>query len=149
MESTAGEFRTFSDGGVSPGANGDFPAGCLASAFRLLEVLREEARVLRRFAGEELLALVPRKEYLVSELEWELKSALEAEPDSFNASDPLKLLLDEIDKQNTSNKVFIEKSLLYWQDLLSIFSPPSYGPAGTPSGRPPCPAKGTAFRREI
>ena len=101
-----------------------------ASALELLEVLREEAEILRRFAGAELLRLVPKKEYLVSELEWKLEAAREAGEGFLPASDSFKALLREISKLNTSNGVFIEKSLSYWQDLFSIFSPPGYGPAG-------------------
>jgi flagellar biosynthesis/type III secretory pathway chaperone len=132
-----------------PDANSPFKSECLPTALELLAVLRQEAEILRRFAGAELLELVPKKEYLVCELEWKLKSADLAELGSIRASDSFKALLDEISKLNTSNGVFIEKSLSYWEDLLSIFMPPSYGPTGKAARRPPGSLKGMAFRREI
>jgi len=134
---------------ASPDANSPFKSEFLPTALELLAVLRQEAEILRRFAGAELLELVPKKEYLVSELEWKLKSAAKAEGGSIKASNSLRALFDEISKLNTSNGVFIEKSLSYWRGLLSIFTPPSYGPSGKAAGRPPLPLKGMAFRREI
>ena len=130
MESSPAMSESPPHAGVLPDQNSPFQSECIATALELLEVLREEAGILRRFAGAELLRLVPRKEYLVSELEWKLKSAKEAGGGFHSASDSFKALLGEIDKLNTSNGVFIEKTLSYWQDFLSIFLPQGYGPAG-------------------
>lgn len=142
-------FEAPSHSGVLPDASGPFHSECLATALELLDVLRKEADVLRRFAGAELLELVPRKEYLVCELEWKLQSAGDAEADSFGDSDSFRTLLGEIGRLNRSNGIFIEKSLSYWRDLLSIFSPPSYGPAGRAAKRPAFSPKGMALSREI
>ncbi len=68
-------FDALSHPGALPDPNSPFNSECLPTALELLAVLREEAEILRRFAGAELLRLVPRKEYLVSELEWKLESA--------------------------------------------------------------------------
>ena len=150
MKSSPAVFESLSHPGVLPDQNSPFQSECLATALELLEVLREEAEILRRFAGAELLRLVPKKEYLVSELEWKLQSAREAGEGFVPASDSFKALLGEIVKLNTSNGVFIEKSLSYWQDLLSIFSPPSYGPAGKNGKAAGAPSEGDLrSQREI
>jgi len=120
------------------------------TAIELLEVLRAEAQILRRFTGPELLALVPKKEYLASELEWKLKSAREAGTDSAKGSDSLRDILLQINRLNASNGVFIKKVLSYWRDLLSILLPPGYGPSGNRvAARPQSPPKGMAFRRKV
>lgn len=149
MKSSPALLEGLSHPGVLPDQNSPFQSECLATALDLLEVLRNEAEILRRFAGAELLQLVPKKEYLVSELEWKLQSAKEAGEGFVPASDSFKALLGEIVKLNTSNGVFIEKSLSYWRGFLSIFSPPSYGPAGEKARRPVRPPKGRTFAREI
>lgn len=149
MESGAAVLETLPHAGVSQGPGGPFYSECLATALELLEVLRAEAQILRRFAGADLLALVPKKEYLVNELEWKLKSAGESRADSFTVSDSFKALLGEISELNASNGVFIEKSLSYWQDLLSILSPPSYERTGKKAGRPPRAPRGLTFEREV
>lgn len=126
-----------------------FQSECLATALELHEVLRNEAEILRRFAGAELLQLVPKKEYLVTELEWKLEAAREATGSPFTVSDSFKTLLGEIGKLNASNGVFIERSLSYWQDFLSIFSPPSYGPANNKASRSARSPRGATFKREV
>jgi flagellar biosynthesis/type III secretory pathway chaperone len=150
MESGTATFQTPQHAGALPGPTCSSHSECLASARALLEVLREEAQILRRFAGAELLALVPKKEYLVSELEWKLKSAREAGADSLAGSDSLRDLFSEIGQLNASNGVFIKKSLSYWHDLLSVLLPPSYGPSGNVAAeRPQSPPKGRSFRRKV
>jgi hypothetical protein len=149
MESSPAVLESLSHPGVLPGKNSPFQSECLATALELFEVLRNEAEILRRFAGAELLKLVPKKEYLVSELEWKLESAREAGAGSFPASDSFEALLRKISELNASNGVFIEKSLSYWQDFLSIFSPPSYGPAGKGGKRPARSPWGGTFRLEV
>jgi flagellar biosynthesis/type III secretory pathway chaperone len=149
MESSPAVFESLSHPGVLPNQDSPFHSECLTTALELLEILREEAEILRRFAGAELLALIPKKEYLVNELEWKLESAKQAGECSLTAPDSFKALLGEIVKLNTANGVFIEKTLSYWQDFLAIFSPPSYGPAGKKTRRPARPPKGLTFRREI
>ena len=149
MEASPATTESFSHSDVFADRNSPFQSECLPTALELLDVLRNEAEILSRFAGAELLRLVPKKEYLVSELEWKLQSAKEEGEGSLPASDSFKALLGEIVKLNTSNGVFIEKSLSYWQDFLSIFSPPSYGPAGKKAGPQARPPKGLTFAREI
>ncbi len=77
MESSPSVFESFRTRRIA-GSDSPFQSECLATALELLEVLRKEAEILRRFAGAELLRLVPKKEYLVSELEWKLEAAREA-----------------------------------------------------------------------
>jgi len=149
MESGTAVLETLSHPEVSQGANSPFKSECLPTALELLSVLRQEAEILGRFAGAELLELVPKKEYLVNELEWKLKSAGETQADLIRASGSLKVLLDEISKLNTSNGIFIQESLSYWQDFLSIFLPSSYGPTGVAVKPPALAHKGTAFSREV
>lgn len=120
---------------------------CLATALELQLLLKEEADILKRFAGSELLWLIPKKEMLVSELGQKL-NADKAGGGSTLSSDELKVLLGEIDELNRTNGLFILRTLSYWQDLLSIFSPQTYGPSR--DGSRPAPAlRGHAFSREI
>ena len=149
MESSLQTAESFAHHDVPAADNSPFHSECLPTALELLEVLRNEAEILKRFAGAELLKLVPKKEYLVTELEWKLQSAKEAGEGFVPASDSFKALLSEISKLNTSNGVFIERSLSFWRDFLSIFSPPSYGPAGKKAKRGARPPKGRTFAREI
>jgi len=149
MESSPEVFESLTPSGAVADYNSPFQSECLATALDLLNVLRNEAEILKRFAGPELLQLVPKKEYLVNELEWKLQSAKDAGGGFLPASDPLKVLFREIDVLNTSNGVFMEKALSYWQDLLSVFLPQIYGPAGKKAMRPGCAPRGLAFEREI
>ena len=149
MEQGALVFENPAHPDALPDQNSPFKSECLPTALELLAVLRQEAEILKRFAGAELLELVPKKEYLVNELEWKLKSAGVSDLAAIRASDSFKALLDEITKLNASNGIFIEKSLYYWQDLLSIFMPPSYGPAGEKIKGPARAPKGVAFSREV
>lgn len=149
MESSPLVFESLSHPGALPNQDSPFQSECLVTALELLEILREEAEILKRFAGAELLRLVPRKEFLVSEMEWKLQSAREAGEGSFTASESFKVLLGEISQLNASNGAFIEKTLSYWQDLLSIFLPPSYGPAGKTAMGPARSLRGLSFQREI
>ena len=67
MESSPLVFESLSHPGALPNQDSPFQSECLVTALELLEILREEAEILKRFAGAELLRLVPRKEFLVSE----------------------------------------------------------------------------------
>jgi len=149
MESSPEVFESLTPSGAVADYNSPFQSECLATALDLLNVLRNEAEILKRFAGPELLQLVPKKEYLVNELEWKLQSAKEAGEGFLPASDSFKALLREISELNASNGFLIAKSLSYWQDLLSVFLPQGYGPAGNKAGRPMCAPRGLAFEREI
>ncbi|MHC1725555.1 MAG: hypothetical protein AB9866_06020 [Syntrophobacteraceae bacterium] len=121
---------------------------CLTTARELRILLQDEAGILKRFAGSELLWLIPKKELLINELGQKLNTRFSGQRSPSNA-DHLRSLLGEIDEMNRSNGLFILRTLSYWQDLLSIFSPRTYGPAGEGS-RSPAPAiRGRAFSREI
>jgi hypothetical protein len=122
---------------------------CLATAVELCAILRQEAEVLKRFAGPELMGLLPRKEYLVIELQGKLEALKETGTGPLKVSGPLKTILREIDKLNVANGVFIRESLSYWRGLLEIFFPPGYGPGGKALRCPALPPKGWALRREI
>jgi flagellar biosynthesis/type III secretory pathway chaperone len=149
MESSTAMSESLLHAGALPDQDSPFHSECLATALELLEVLREEAGILKRFAGAELLRLVPKKEYLVRELEWKLQSAKDAGVGFLPVSDSFKALLREIEKLNTSNGAFIGKAISYWQDLLSVFLPQGYGPAGKKSRRPARAPRGVTFEREI
>ncbi len=149
MESISTEVKNNSNQGTIADRDNPFQSEFLVTALELREVLREEADILRRFAGAELLWLIPRKEYLITELEWKLQRVREAGAYSLTDSDTLRKLSREINELNTSNGVFIEKSLSYWQDLLSIFMPPSYGPACEQEKRSASPPRGLSFKREV
>ncbi|MGC9964843.1 MAG: hypothetical protein ABSE08_05520 [Syntrophobacteraceae bacterium] len=149
MESSQAMSENLMHAGALPDQDSPFHSECLTTALELLEVLREEAGILRRFEGAELLRLVPKKEYLVRELEWKLQSAKDGGKGSLPASDSYQALLREIEGLNTSNGAFIEKAISYWQDLFSVFSPQGYGPAGKKAMGGARSPRGLAFEREI
>jgi len=117
---------------------------CIHTARELQVLLEQEKDVLKRFAGNELLSLIPQKEFLVSELRSKLVCLKSRE----DVSATLKELLSQINEMNTANGLFIKKSLSHWQDLLAIFIPPSYGPGGSGGGAAPR-TRGLTFSREI
>ncbi len=128
---------------------GSSESECLTTALELRELLEEEADVLKRFAGAELLWLVSRKESLINEMGWKINALKRQYGESLRISDTLKEVLGDIDRLNRSNGIFIERSLAHWEDFLTIFSPPSYKPGGDTT-RLPIPAqRGRAFCREI
>ncbi len=134
--------------------------GCMSMAEELLRVLGEEADVLKRFQGQELLELLPRKEYLVAGLHQRVSSLLGGSKDDRGTPDSeenrarnhLKKLLKKIERMNRANHVFIEGSLSYWRDFMSVFQPPSYGPPGHGAAeemkKKMYALKGRAFSRE-
>jgi hypothetical protein len=149
MASAAKSFQTLSPSEAPSGDSQGSDSQFLGTALELLEALRAEEQILRKFSGAELLALLPKKEYLVNELEWKLRAARESNACCFAVSDSFKALLAEIDRLNTANGIFIERSLSYWKDLQAILLPPGYGPAagrGDHSVRPP---RGLTFRQEV
>jgi flagellar biosynthesis/type III secretory pathway chaperone len=127
----------------------------LAAAEELLLVLEEEAEILKRFKSEELLNLLPRKELLVGKLHRKMVALHEAESegrdtewDSLRAR--LKSCLNEIQKLNDSNRVFIEGTLSYWQEFLDIFRRPSLYGSGLQGAQGQAYAlKGLAFSKEV
>ena len=148
MEPAAQPFDTLSGTG-EPSCESGRETEFFGTALELLETLRAEEQILKRFSGPELLALLPQKEYLANELEWKLRSAKESASDSFEVSDSFRALLDEIKRQNASNGVFIQRSLSYWQDLEAILLPPGYGRTGRKGPGSMRPPRGVTFRQEV
>ena len=150
MESSPAITETDSHSKAQHNPNGgSTESECLATAIELRQLLQEEAEVLGRFAGAELLWLTPRKESLINELGWKLDSLKRAGVEPLLISAVLKSILEEIDQLNRSNGLFIQRSLTHWQDFLTIFSPPSYSPAGDGMRPPVRMPRGRAFSREI
>ncbi len=149
MAPAAKQFETLFHSGQASCEDGCLDSEFLDTALELLESLRAEEKVLKRFSGAELLTILPKKEYLVNELEWKLRSARESKARSFAVSDAFKALLAEINRLNKANGVFIKRSLSYWRDLESILSPPGYGRTGRKGASYVCPPRGLTFRREV
>ncbi len=147
MEPAAKSFETFSRSGASAcDINEPCDPELLGAALELLETLKAEEQILRRFSAAELLSLLPRKEYLVNELGWKLRAAM---GDGQSISNSFQPLLAEINRRNTANGVFIKQTLSYWRDLQAILMPAGYGRSGRlgpPSRQPP---NGITFQREI
>ncbi|MGV8074858.1 MAG: hypothetical protein AB2L11_09935 [Syntrophobacteraceae bacterium] len=107
---------------------------CIEKAESLLEILVEEAEILRRFSGSELLELLPQKERLSAELREdilrleEVKWKDEACVIGSSGYGLLQVRLKEIMRINESNLVFISETLSHYTDLLGCFRPSSYGP---------------------
>lgn len=131
---------------VDAGLLGD----CLARARELLDLLREEEKILLAFQGERLLEILPRKEALAGELDTGLRAmrsralpvnvskGAEGSQDvgmeergvptsSDGALSALKECLTEILTLNRRNHVFIQCSLSYWEEMLGLFLPAAYG----------------------
>ncbi len=149
MKSLAHRYETFPGVGLTFPQEGGGDRELLEAALELLEALRAEEQILRKFAATELLALLPKKEYLVNEFGWKLKSAMNADAGSFTVSDALKPLLAEICRLNASNAIFIKSALSYWRELQAILLPQSY----SRNGRKDCdavrPPNGITFAREV
>ena len=127
---------------------------CQATANRLLEIVSEESRVLRKFKPDELLAILPTKQMLVRELEVDLRTLCGADIDRWkmemNAEAiPLRYTLAEIEKVNSSNQVFVQGSLDFWEGFLSAVHPASYGPGHESMSSGPRYLKGRSFNREV
>lgn len=136
--------------GPGPGILGE----CIGTAEKLCEVLREEADALKRFASDDLLNILPGKQILVNELRDRLEELHSAginkgAADSTAARLPLRSLLENIQEQNRFNETFVKNTLGYWQDLLSIFLRPAYGPGQESIARKRASITGRTFNREV
>lgn len=128
---------------------------CVDTAQQLLQVAVEERQLLEKFQAEALLALLPTKEHLARSLHarmtslkaaTELSDGLKADPRSIL----LKECLQQIEQVNQANRVFIENTLVYYEDFLKRFTPVSYGVAESRSFRHDSGFyKGRTFRKEI
>lgn len=127
---------------------------CQATANRLLGILSEESQILRKFAPDELLTLLPAKQLLVRELEFDLKALCRPDAEKWksdvNAQTlPLRYTLAEIEKLNSANQVFVQGSLDFWDGFLSLLNPSSYGPTMESASQSPARFKGRAINREV
>ena len=122
---------------------------CLATARELNQVLEQEADILKRFAKDELLKLIPGKEFLINELGQKLQGLKNTGGEVLSISQPLKDLLEKISRLNGSNRVFIQRSLAHWQDFLSVLIPSRYRPPGGNPGSYPAIPRGLSFSREV
>ena len=126
---------------------------CLLVATQLLNVVGEETKALNVFNSDLLLRLITQKEALVRELAAKLNTlmsdtgvprqaaAASGEADDIAGQSPhtwmapevahkrpmLKEILRQIERNNEVNRIFIEGSLTYGQELLELFIPGTYG----------------------
>lgn len=154
---------------LNPGApydpsscNSTVPAGsmpvlfgeCIETAQNLSELLGQETAALKSFSGEDLMHLLPTKQILVNELQDRLETLRKAglETASLDPSSPrtqLRNLLRSIQEQNRTNEVFIQNTLGFWQDMLSLFFRSSYGPGQDNATVKRAFSKGRTFRTEV
>jgi hypothetical protein len=147
MESLAHRCEIFPPVGVTSPLEGGWDTQLFEAALELLDALRAEEQILRKFSATELLALLPKKEYLITQFAWKLRAAMDAE--SFSVSESLKPVLAEICRLNASNGVFIKRSLSYWRDLQAILLPQGYGRSGRKDSDAVRPPNGITFAREV
>jgi flagellar biosynthesis/type III secretory pathway chaperone len=151
----------------------DTLAALLESSKQLLEVLKDEAKLLREFNKDELVQLLARKQGLVEEIA-ALNKARQNLPGSpadtsgagrnglptGNQEDIdsrengtlllLRAIWSDIEVYNQRNRVFIEGSLEYLQEFLSLLVPSTYCPGQKWRQEPSAPPlKGLALNREI
>jgi flagellar biosynthesis/type III secretory pathway chaperone len=147
---------------------------CIVASEKLLQILRAEARALKAFQKEQLLQLITEKEALATELANRMKSFGSSEcitknidqqqspsPGSAGIGEEesdddqakrglLRGLLNEIMALNKRNHIFIQGSLIHWQQLLNLCLPSTYVPAADgQAARQSIPTKGLALNREI
>jgi flagellar biosynthesis/type III secretory pathway chaperone len=126
---------------------------CLSAATQLLNVVGEETKALHVFNSDLLLRLITQKEALVRELVVNLNTLKSSAGLPRAAAGPsggtddiaglsphplmaaevahkrpmLKEILRQIERNNEVNRIFIEGSLTYGQELLDVFIPGTYG----------------------
>ena len=103
------------------------------AASQLLQLVREEALVLERLDGNQLLELLPRKEALVRLLEQRMAApdVLSGQSENEAVRGTLRECLAQIRAENQRNRRFIENSLEYWRDLVGLLVPATYDRTGT------------------
>jgi hypothetical protein len=148
-ESSFAEFPKPDHPGVPWSSMTNAETECISAARELLLALKEEADILRRFAKADLLRLISKKEFLINELGQKLQCLKNEDGQIIAISEPLKDLLKQIEQLNRSNQFFIQRSLAYWQDLLSIFIPTGYRPPGGSTNTGSAAPKGFSFSREV
>jgi hypothetical protein len=148
---------------------------CISAAQQLLTLLQEETEALKGFQSEALLSLITRKGALVKDLSGKISTLpsfressgridghIETEganvasrPHPTPSGTPgdrviLRKLLGEIERCNDTNRVFIEGSLIYWQDLLNLILPGIYTlDQEGQAARQTVSTKGLALNKEI
>jgi flagellar biosynthesis/type III secretory pathway chaperone len=168
---TAGEGRE-----NSSLRNGHTVDDCLLAATQLLNVIGEETDALHTFNSDLLLQLITQKEALVRELAAKLNTLKNNAGLPRRAADPsggaehiaglsphkpmapevahenpkLREILRQIERNNEVNRIFIEGSLTYGQELLELFTPGTYvvGQEGQAERLTPN-TKGLALNREV
>ena len=112
---------------------------CLTAAELLTDLLEEERSILKAFDADRLLGLIPRKEFLVTDLFRSL-SLLEGgrgqgwDEGTKEGVDRLRASLKNIERINGFNRVFVEHSLSHWQHLMTAMDLPGYGPGNQGTG---------------
>ncbi|MCX7822985.1 MAG: hypothetical protein N2260_06050 [Syntrophobacterales bacterium] len=108
-------------------------------------VLEEETRLLKRMDRGGLIALLPRKLFLVEQLE-KMSIYLKDLKSSSHAIE-LKRIISEIKFLNDTNRIFTEEALSLWNDLLSAILPKHYRNDGK-TETAPVPLKGVTLKVE-
>ena len=122
---------------------------CVMIAEELLDALRDEAQRLRQHDRRDFLEVVSRKEFLVRELGDRMRVFGDGKLDTNDPVYPaFKNAVMEIDRLNRANEVFIRGSLEYWQDFLSAFNLPAYGPTADETRKKTMAPRGLSLNRE-
>ncbi len=158
MRSNLGSAPGLKDGGLPSQLQECGCSGldaCISKADSLLQLLKEEAEMLRKFKSDALLGILPRKERLSVELRESVLLLKEQEKESgidektsadYNT---LRRSLKEIAQLNESNRIFINGSLTYCNELLDCYGSSGYGPGMREAARRrPINCKGLVFRKE-
>lgn len=139
---------------ASPGSREAMTMECKSIAEELLRVLQRETSCLRRFDSQELLRILPAKELLLRELMAGLRclklcTGELTEEQAAPHFEGLRRSLENVRRASQFNEVFIRGSLDYWQGLMAVFSPQTYGPGPGLSSNQPSPAtRGFTFSKE-
>lgn len=118
--------------------------------FSLLEELKltldEEKRLLKKMDRTGLMALLPRKLFLINQLEQASRDS-KLNTSLVNENAELKKTLSEIKNLNDTNRLFVEESLSLWNDFLSVLLPKQYRQDGS-TDTVPVPYRGVTLRME-
>jgi flagellar biosynthesis/type III secretory pathway chaperone len=148
-QSSLAEFPEAGHCGMALSTFAEAESECFATAWELHQVLEEEADILKRFAKDELLKLIPRKQFLTNEMGQKLQCMKNADGLLISMEASLKDLLGKINRLNRSNRVFIERSLAHWKAFLAILVPSGYRPPGENPRACPAVPRGFTFNREV
>ncbi|NLI33095.1 MAG: flagellar protein FlgN [Deltaproteobacteria bacterium] len=141
--------------GTSDHPYGDIARGCHSVARELLATLQKETAILKGFRTQELMEMLPEKMALVQELGSRMKELQSFAGESGTKQDhpelaALKVTLAEVKKANHLNQLFIQGTLEYWQGLMTLFCPSTYGnPFGPAPHKAALPPRGLTFSKEV